>query len=158
MGDNFSINEIVEMAVQIERNGKTFYETLASQTEYQRVDDIFSFLAREETFHLDAFLKLLKAIEKYEPNEAYTEDYFSYMQSLARTHIFTQKDKGAEYANNVKSVDEALDLGIKFEKDSIVFFDEMKKIIPKDDHEIIDVIIAQEQDHLKKLTAIKENL
>jgi len=49
-------------------------------------------------------------------------------------------------------------LGIAAEKDSIIFYEAMKKTIPEYDLKIIDELIKQEQDHLRQLSDIKNSL
>ena len=124
----------------------------------EKAKDLFKFLADEEEKHIRTFNKILYLIQKYEQPEAYPTEYFAYMNALASEHVFTEKGKGLEIAQNVKSDTEAIDLGIKFEKDSILFYEGMKKVVPKSEHKVIDILISQEQDHLKKLTEIKESL
>ena len=80
------------------------------------------------------------------------------MNALAREHVFTQKNKGNEMAKNIKSDKEAIESGIEFEKNSIVFYEGMKKVVPKHDIKLIEELIAQEQDHLKKLPNFKNSL
>ena len=53
---------------------------------------------------------------------------------------------------------EAINMGIGFEKDSIVFYEGMKKVVPEYDLKILDELIAQEQSHLRKLSDLKKNL
>jgi rubrerythrin len=154
----FAGSEIVEIGIQIEKNGKDFYDTLAGSPGNEKAKEIFAFLSKEEAKHIIAFQKILASVEQYEPAEAYPGEYFAYMRALASEHVFTQKDKGKELAKKVKSVKEAVDMGIGFEKDSIIFYEGMKKVVPSFDVKILDELIAQEQSHLRKLTELKSTL
>lgn len=118
MGNIFAGNEIVEIGIQIEKNGYDFYTTLKS----------------------------------------YPGEYFAYMSALASEYVFTQKDKGKDIAKKTKSDNEAIDLGIGFEKDSILFYEGMKKVVPEYDLKIVDQLIEQEQYHLKMLTDLKHGV
>jgi rubrerythrin len=95
-------------------------------------------------------------VGKYEPPEAYPGEYFAYMNALASEYVFTQKDKGAQIAKDVKTEKEAVGLAIRFEKDSIIFYQGMKKVVPEYDSSIVDGLIAEEQNHLKQLTGLKK--
>jgi len=158
MSNIFAGSEIVEIGIQIEKNGRDFYNTLVEQSKNQKAKDIFKYLADEEEKHITAFRKILDSVHKYEPAESYPEEYFAYMNALAREHVFTQKNKGNEMAKNIKSDKEAIESGIEFEKNSIVFYEGMKKVVPKHDIKLIEELIAQEQDHLKKLSNFKNSL
>ncbi|MFH1594636.1 MAG: ferritin family protein [Candidatus Omnitrophota bacterium] len=91
MANIFSGSEIVELGVQIEINGRDFYRILAEKYRDKKVREIFKFLEDAEEHHIGAFRNILESVEKYEPKEAYPEEYFAYMNSLAGDHVFTQK-------------------------------------------------------------------
>lgn len=154
----FAGSEIVELGIQIEKNGRDFYNALVEQFKNQKAKEAFKYLAGEEEKHIAVFQNILDSVHKYEPPESYPGEYFAYMNALARDYVFTQKDKGREIAKNVKGDKEAISLGIGFEKDSIIFYVGMKKVVPEYDHKIVDKLITQEQDHLRQMSELKENL
>lgn len=158
MSNIFAGSEIVEIGIQIEKNGRDFYNTLVGQSKNQKAEDIFKYLAEEEEKHITSFQKILDSVHKYEPAESYPGEYFAYMNALAREHVFTQENKGGEIAKNTKSDKEAIESGIGFEKDSIIFYEGMKKVVPEHDLKIVDELIAQEQEHLRKLSDLKNSL
>jgi rubrerythrin len=80
------------------------------------------------------------------------------MNALASEYVFTQKDKGTHIAKTIKSDMEAINMGIGFEKDSIIFYEGMKKMVPEYDLEVLDELIAQEQKHLMQLLELKAQL
>ena len=158
MGNIFSGSELIELGIQIEKNGRDFYSTLAGNTKNQRPKEVFTYLSGEEEKHIAVFEKLLESVEEYEPPESYPGEYFAYMSALASSYVFTQKGKGREIALDVKGEMEAVDLGIGFEKDSIMFYMEMKKFIPDYDWKIADDLIDQEKSHLVKLMELRAAL
>jgi rubrerythrin len=158
MDSTFSEYEIVELGIQIEKNGRDFYNGLVAKSDSQKARDIFKYLAGEEEKHIAVFREILSSVRKYEPPGAYPEEYFAYMNALAGDYVFTQKDKGAEIAAKTKSDMEAVELGIKFEEESIVFYEGIKKVVPEEEHRLIDKLIEQEQDHLRQLLDVKKKL
>lgn len=158
MGNLFSSSEIVQMGVQIEENGKDFYDAVASASKDESAKSVFQFLSREEEKHITAFKSILSSIENYAPPESYTDEYFAYLKALSKTHVFTQENKGKEVAQKVKSDIEAIELAIGFEKDSILFYQEMKKFVLENRHEAMDELIKQEQTHLSKLSVLRESM
>ena len=158
MANIFAGSEIVEIGIQIEKNGRDFYNSIAKKSKSQKAEGVFKYLAGEEEKHIAVFQKILDSVQKYEPPEAYPGEYFAYMNALASKQVFTQKDKGNQVARNVTSDKEALDLGIDFEKESIIFYEGMKRVVPEFDQKILDELIVQEQNHLKQLTDLKNNL
>ncbi|MBU1863152.1 MAG: ferritin family protein [Candidatus Omnitrophica bacterium] len=158
MGNLFAGSEVVELGVQIEKNGRDFYNALADQSKNQKSKDMFTYLAGEEGKHIVAFQKILNSVQKYEPTDSYPGEYFAYMNALAREHVFTQKDKGAELAKGIKNDKEAIGVAMKFEEDSIVFFEGMKKVVRETEHKVIEDLVSQEQQHVQKLLDIKKGL
>jgi rubrerythrin len=158
MGNIFAGSEIVELGIQIEKIGQDFYNTLSGQTRNDKAKELFKFLAGEEARHIQVFQKILEKTTKYEPAGLDADDYYAYMNALASEHVFTQKDKGAEIAKKIKSDSEAVQTGIGFEEDSIVFYQGIKKIIPQYDQKVVDELIVQEEQHLKQLIGLKSKL
>lgn len=158
MGNIFAGSEIVELGVQIEKNGRDFYSILAKKSKNQPAKDVFGYLAGEEEKHIAIFQEILDNLVKYEPPESYPGEYLAYMNALASEYIFTQKDKGEEIAKSIKTDNQAVDMGIGFEKDSIIFYEGMKKAVPEHDHKVIDELITQEQSHLRQLSDLKKTL
>ncbi|MFH1339442.1 MAG: ferritin family protein [Candidatus Omnitrophota bacterium] len=155
MANIFAGSEIVELGIQIEKNGRDFYNTLVKQSKSQKAKEIYKYLAGEEEKHIAVFQKILDLVQKYEPPEAYPGEYFAYMSALASECVFTQKDKGSEIASKISGDKEAVDLGIGFEKDSIILYVGMKKVVPGYDAKVVDELILQESEHLRQLTALK---
>ncbi len=156
MGNVFAGSEIVELGVQIEKNGRDFYSELAAKAKNKKAKDVFKYLKGEEEKHIIVFKKILESVHKYEPQEAYPGEYFAYMNALAGEYVFTRKDKGKEIAKHIKSDAEAVKMGIGFEKDSIIFYEGMKRAVPEDENEVVDELIRQEQSHLRQLVDLKK--
>jgi len=158
MGNIFSASEVVELGILIEKNGRDFYNAVLSQLKDEKSGELFVFLAREEEKHIIKFTQILDSIQKYEPPESYAQEYVAYMRSLADGYVFTRANSGKEIGNKVKSEKEAIDLGLGFEKDSILFYEGMKKAVPDFDLKIIDELIAQEKRHLELLAQLKSSI
>ncbi|HLD82591.1 MAG TPA: ferritin family protein [Candidatus Omnitrophota bacterium] len=158
MGNIFAGSEIVEIGIQIEKNGRDFYNTLEKKSKNQRASEMFKYLAGEEEKHIKIFQEILDKTEKYEPIGLYADEYFAYMNALASEYVFTKENKGEEIAKTMKSDKEAVNMGIGFEKDSIIFYEGMKKAVPEYDLKIVDELIMQEQRHLRILSDLKKDL
>ncbi len=158
MADIFAGSEIVEIGIQIEKNGRDFYREVAGCSGSENSKKVFNFLMEAEEQHIETFSKLLSSVKKYDPPEAYPGEYFSYMKALADDHIFTKPDTGCDIGKKVSSDIEAIDMGIGFEKDSIKFYEGMKKVVPEKEHGMIDALIEEERKHLKELAGLKQLL
>ena len=155
MDKSFSACELVELAIQIEKNGKDFYSKLGGLADNSESRKVFEYLANAEDKHITIFEKIFKKACDYSSEGAYPEEYFTFMKSLASDYIFTQANKGEEVAQRVKTFKEAVELGIEFEKESILFYEEMKKLVPEESRGVVDKVIEEEREHFEKLCKMK---
>ncbi len=158
MGELFSASEIVQIGIQIERNGRDLYKGLAESQETNKVKEVFRFLAQEEERHIKVFQDILRGFESYEPKEAFPEEYFAYLTSLSKDHVFSEEKSGVRLARNIRDDTDAIDLGIDFEKDSILFYHEIRDLVWNEGKGIIDKLIKEERGHLRKLWDIRGRL
>ena len=80
MGNIFAGSEIVELGIQIEKNGLDFYNTLSGQAKNEKAKELFGFLAGEEAKHIQVFNKILEKTTKYEPAGLDADEYYAYMK------------------------------------------------------------------------------
>jgi len=162
MSNDFNADEIFQLGIQIETNGKQFYETVAKNTEDPSVKGLFSELSKWESQHQQLFENLRKAL----PDSAKKETLFDpdgeqslYLKTMAESHVFVRNRDVAGLASRCKTSAEALDLAIAFEKDSIVFFTTMKGIVPEHlGKDKIDLLINEEIKHISILTQKRQEL
>lgn len=151
MPTTYSLEEILTFAVKIEEQGAAFYEHMAAKTKNTEVKELYTFLKNEELAHKKTYAALLSSLLK-EPSVNYSDEYSSYMRALVETAVF-RKDSHA-----LNSDAEVLEYAIDREKDSILFYIEIKDHIPEKHHEAIDTIIDEERTHIIKLLDIKEKV
>ena len=156
MSGIFKGSEIVEIGIQIEKNGLEFYRFLANSSQNGRVKESCKFLAGEEKKHIEDFEKLLPSLERYVPPESYPGEYESYVKALSEEHVFTNDKVVKDMIQKAPGDEEAIRIAIGFEKDSILFFGEMSKFVPGKDQKVIEELISQEREHLRKLSELKK--
>jgi rubrerythrin len=156
MARTFSACEVVELGIQIEKNGRDFSKSLVGLDVKENIKNIFRNLAAAEEDHIKAFRDIFNASCSYAPEGAYPEEYFSYMNSLASEYVFTKSGEGEKAASRVESCAQGLDMGISFEKDSILFYQEMKKFVAPEERGKIDRLIDAEKEHMNTLVQMKE--
>jgi len=151
----FSASEVVEMGIRIEENGRDFYNGVSDLSKSPDAKQVFKLLASEEKDHIKRFENILSNVKKYEPSEAYPNEYFAYIKSLSGEHVFTKEKRGSEIAKKIKTEPEAIELGIGFEKDSILFYQEMKKFVLEPEQGIIEKLLEEEKRHLRMLVELR---
>lgn len=157
MNDKLTIQEIIEIAIEIEKNGKSFYQSLSEQANSAQLRELFEYLSKEEESHINRFEELLKTSEGYQISELYyATNYMGYMKAIADERVFKSDISVTEFVKSLKSISDALDKAIGFEKDSILFLYEMQEILDdKNNEEIIKKLINEEKEHIRRLAIIK---
>lgn len=156
----WSGEEILQMAVQIEKNGMAFYQGLAESAMDDDMRNLMEFLAEEEKKHLATFqsfsgvLNTAALTTEYELK--YAEEGSLYLKALADSKIFADANEAAQWAKEARSPSEALSTAIGLEKDSILFYQEMRHVVHQEDRDRIDRIIAEEKKHIQTLVKLKE--
>lgn len=152
----FNVSEIYQFAIKIEENGEKFYRNIAHKTKNKAVKELFEFLAEEEVRHKKVFEKNLSEIEKYEPPEIYPGEYFAYLKAYAEELIFPKNIE--KDLNDKENILEAINFGIRRELDSIMYYLEIKDLVPETQHSELDKIIKEERSHFVRLSNIKKKI
>lgn len=159
MGIFFTAAEIYDVAIEIEKNGIAFYTRAAESSKNSEVKSLYNLLAGEEKKHLQFFQKSKESLETSLPPDTLDDEYALYLKALVDSIVFTP-EKIAEVANTSKiSHDsQALDFALGIERDSILFYLEMKPLMSRTGKGDLDKIIKEERSHLERLSAIKEKI
>lgn len=153
----FEASDIVEIAVRIEENGNNFYKFAEQIAKQQEVKELFSRLAQEELSHKKIFEGIFAKMEKYDPPESYQGEYGAYLRDYVDNNIIFTKEAMDKELAGVKDTLSALDFAIKRELDSILYYHEIKNIVPAGQHGTLDQVIDEERKHFSKLSEVKKH-
>ena len=152
----FQASDIVEIAVRIEENGVNFYrfaEQLAKQEEAKK---LFASLAEAEVAHKRIFEGIFAKMDKSTPPESYQGEYAAYLRAYVDNNIIFTKEVMDKELAKVKDTLAAFDFAIKRELDSILYYHEIKRLVPAAQHATIEQIIEEERKHFSLLTDMKK--
>ncbi len=158
MSISFSGNELINIAIGIEKRGIAFYDVMTKSTENTEARDVFQRLANMEREHAQIFQRMLAEADKYQLAESYPGEYAAYLQALVDSAVFTDNMVTSELATKAESDVEAMELAISAEKDSILFYYQIKEIMPQRVQSTVNKIIAEEKSHLWQLSELKKKL
>ena len=158
MSISLSGTELINIAIDIEKRGIAFYDIMATSSENEATRDVFVYLTKMEREHVEIFQGMLDEAKKYHLPEAYTKENASYLQALVDSTAFTDDMVISEMATQADSDIKALELAIYAEKDSILFYYEMKDMIPPRAKATMERIINEEKSHLRDLSELKKQL
>jgi rubrerythrin len=154
----FSGRELVDVAIGIEKRGASFYNSLAKPGGAKTARDVYRYLGGEERKHIRIFQSMLSSVADYRTPETYSEEYDLYLKALVDSAIFPNDRVASEMAQKAGSDAEAIQLALSAEKESILFYSEMRGLVRRSDREVIDKIIEEERSHVRQLQDIKKGL
>ena len=152
----FNADEVFEMAEQIERNGAAFYRAAAANLQADELKGVLLELAGMEDDHQKTFHDMRLAL----PPRERTEERFDptgegalYLHAMVQGRVFDPKAEPAGKLVGSEQPAEIFKTAIEMEKNSIVFYLTVKKMILGDDvHKRVDAIIEQEMGHVATLS------
>ncbi len=162
MALGFNAREVFDIGVQIEVNGKAFYEAAAKKVADSRNRAFFTELADWEAQHVQLFTELRDKL----PTSAGSAQVFdpegeaaTYLKATADSHVFVTNRDVLALVAGCRGPAEILDLAITFEKDSVVYYTTMKQAVsPKFGQDRIDRLINEEIRHIGMLARRKLEL
>ena len=153
-----SKGELFNIAIGIERQGIAFYDTMARSAGNTATSEIFQYLADMERRHLQLFQDMLSETGDSKVSEDYSEEQAGYLKGLVESAVFSDEMALSETLNHAESDISALETAISAEKDSILFYYEMRDIIQSNTRQSINQIISEEKLHLRQLSELKNRL
>jgi rubrerythrin len=139
-----NIKDAIKTAIQMEKDGYSFYQKAAAQTTSDMGRSIFKSLAADELLHLEVFEKLFN--EKVGKDEWY--NLVNTSKKYADIVVFPKDLEKIEGANpNTNEID-ALRIAMDSEKKAIEYYLKIKENSTDSEvNKIIDEIINQEKNH-----------
>jgi rubrerythrin len=151
----FKGSDILEFAVRIEENGENFYRYAVQLAKDEETKKIFQSLAEAERHHQKTFGKIFAAMEKQNPPETYDGEYAAYLHNYVDNNIIFKKEVMEAEVAKVKDILSAIDFAIRRELDSILYYHEIKRLVPESEHDVIDEVIEEERKHFKGLSNLR---
>ncbi len=151
----FTAAEAIEMAMEIEKNGKVFYDEAAAQSADLEIKALFEDLAVQEQGHYQLFQKMLKGARPApELPAAEYDQYQTYVQVALENALFAGPDKALTLAKQAENRETALRAAMGFEKDTLLFFYDLRDMVNEADRETISRIIREEKKHVRRLAGM----
>ena len=148
----FNADEIYQIAEQMERNGAKFYRKAADGASDATCKQVLTKLADMEQDHERTFAAMradLAGTEKAPTTFDPDNEGALYLQAAADGKVFDYNADPSERLSGSEPLDDILTTAIGLEKDSIVFYLSMKKMVPDARGKgRIDAIIEQEMGHV----------
>ena len=145
----FSIQDIIELAIQIERNGENTCRQALKKNIDPALADLFKWMAEEELKHIEWFKRLDKI------NQTSIQD--SQLEKMGRALLSDiLGDQGFSLSDadltQIHQLDKLVSLLIEFENDTVLFYEMIRSVVSDQEAlKYLDMIIEEENQHAKRL-------
>lgn len=145
----FTIQEILDMAIRIEKNGEAVYRDAIGNISDPGLESLLEWMADEEVGHASWLAELKEAAESGERNPFVEEMTRELLADRIGGQSFSLKEVDFSRIGNI---DELIDVFIEFENDGILFYEMLRPFIRDEDARArLDQVIAEEKRHIRKL-------
>ena len=142
--DKINVKDAIKTAIQMEKDGYSFYKKAAAQTSSDMGKTIFEGLAADEQMHLDVFEKMFEETV----SNAEWKDLVISSKKYAEIPVFPKDLKESEGDNPNSSELDALRIAMDSEKEAIEYYTKIRENLNDSEViKIIDEIIEQEKNH-----------
>lgn len=149
----FTLTDIRDIAIQIERNGEAVYLRAARAATDPEMAELLRWMAAEEERHACFFAKMT-ADAPLAPEQAEAEAMgSSLLQEMVRDKTFSLDSEGLTHAEDL---DQVLSQSKAFEEDTILFYEFLLDIVDDDVKGQLSAIILEERRHARQLAEMLE--
>lgn len=159
MATVFNVKEILKIAVDVETNGKLFYQKMAESTQDEEQAKVLNFLAKAETQHVVFFQETYDFIKDVECSDLDAcSECDAYLNALASEFIITPQLISDRTEKGFSGIRDVLDFAMQLEKNSILTYSGLKDVLVGEHQELIDKIINEEKSHLAAIVKLKNSI
>ncbi len=148
MRELFVLEDILNALIALEDHGNRLYLALADKAADLETMKLFTGLAEQERLHKEIYVQFK---EKLNLETELDQDYRAYLTELLSSSIHLERADIRSYGH-----DQALELGIQLEKDTLVLLGELEKILSEKKKEI-EKLVQEEKKHLLELLKLKQS-
>lgn len=148
-----SLESVLDVAVWLEKHGQAFYEKACDTADDQELKDLFKSLAVEERKHCAIYTDLYKIYTgKSAEGEELLGEYGKFIQLLIR-----EISDSLSY-DEMLSQEDLLNRALQFEKNTLLFFAEVKQLFRGKAGALIEAVCREEKRHIQQLLERRNQL
>jgi rubrerythrin len=147
-------DEVFEIAVRLEENGEAFYNAAAERATTADVKSLFRDLAVQEQYHRRAFEGMASGKLDLTFTPEQWEQFQAYADALLRNEFFDRPGSALDRVADAGDQREVLQAALGFEKETLLFYHEIKDAVRGADQEAISRIVREEKQHILRLSTV----
>ena len=153
----FSVQEVIEMAIQTEKLGAEFYSNMAvTFGNNEEFKTLFEVLAEKEREHENVFHAIMEKMgSSYQMPDNWGEAA-KYLRAIVESEFFLGDDKVLPNYDHLETVKDVVNYAITFEKVTLLYYLELGDVVQ--DKEAIYDIINEEKGHIVWLSGYRKQL
>jgi rubrerythrin len=148
-----SLESVLDLAVWLEKHGQDFYERASDKARDDDLKETFSALAKEERKHCAIYTDLY---EMYTGKSAEGDQLLGEYGRFI--HLLIKEISDSLSFEEILSQEELIARALQFEKNTLIFFSEVKPLFRGKAGAIIDAICREEKRHIQQLLERREQL
>lgn len=155
--NKYSIDEVMEMAIQTEKLGFQFYTGMAEKFKKDGgLVKLFTTLANKEKTHERTFTNLKDTVARHGAEPVLWDEVSNYMRAFVESEFFLGKGKSLPTMDHIKTVRDAVQFALGFEKETLLYFMELRSVVKE--KQVVDEVISEEKSHIQWLAAFRAGL
>jgi len=154
MANVFNAAEVIDLGIEKEKKRRDFYGYAAEKFKEKDMKELFTRLRDWEEAHIKKFTEIKNSLEESEVAETYEGEFLSYLKATVDDILYKQVSP-EWFSKNISKPLIAIQYGIGFEKDAILFFNELLRYMNPNHKEKVQVLIEEEKKHLLYLARLK---
>ncbi len=147
----FTIAELFDIAVQIEKRAEAAYREAAQTAESPAAASLLVWMGDQEASHGELFSKLKKESPEHTDPVTVDELQAGFIEEVMVGASFSLGDVNFR---SISRLNDVLRIAIEYEEDTILFYEMLKSFVQeKENKKTIDDIINEEKQHIDKITS-----
>ena len=155
MASVFNAAELIDMGIEKEKKRRDFYALVAENFSDGEVKDLFTKLRDWEETHVKKFGEIRDSVKELEATESYPGELADYISVVVDEKLYSKLTPEA-FSGQIKTPVQAIERGMEFEKDAILFFTELLPHMGSSNTDAIRKLIDEEKQHLVYLARLRE--
>lgn len=144
-------DELIEIAIRLEERGAAFYKGAAGSATTAGARALFKDLADQETDHRRSFQQMGRDAVESALSPAQWAEFQAYVGALLQQNLFDKPQGALSQAAGAMEEGEALRAALGFEKETLLFYYELREAVRGAGQQVVDRIIEEEKHHFQRL-------
>lgn len=147
-------DEIIEIALRLEETGEAFYDAAAKRATDAKVKALFEELAVQEQYHRRAFQQMGRGVVELSLSPDQWDQFQAYTGALLQQSFLDKPEGALKAADEAADEKAALQAALSFEKETLLFFHELRGAVKGPARQTMDRIIEEEKSHILRLSGM----